>query len=481
MQHKPNPTGVQTPKPRASKAARRTALYRGGYLAAVTALAVALVIVVNLIAGQLPAHIREFDLTDNSLYEVTETSREFLSGLDKDVEIVVLAEEGAADERILKFLDNYAALSSRITVTEVDPVAHPTEAAAYEAQSNSLVVLCEETGKQEEISFNDIIVYGYDASYYYYGEQSFDAEGQLTAAVDYVTSDTGKQVYTVTGHGESDLPATITDAIDKVNFALDSVSPALNGGVPEDCDLLIANGPTTDLSESELELLEAYLDEGGQMILLLPEDYVDLPNWDALMNHYNLDLVEGYIADTSRYYPQLGSPFAICATLDLSSPITSAFDSNTLTLLTNSLGFVELAVGADEDVTVTPFMTTTADGYAVTLDGGQTQGTYLLGAVAERTGEDGERSGRLTVFGSTSFISESILANNSSFANQTIFMNAVTGGFDDVSNLSIPAKSLSMTYNTIANPNLWSSLYIFVLPIGILVVGLIFWTRRRKR
>ena len=68
MQHKPNPTGVQTPKPRASKAARRTALYRGGYLAAVTALAVALVIVVNLIAGQLPAHIREFDLTDNSLY-----------------------------------------------------------------------------------------------------------------------------------------------------------------------------------------------------------------------------------------------------------------------------------------------------------------------------------------------------------------------------------------------------------------------------
>ena len=305
--------------------------------------------------------------------------------------------------------------------------------------------------------------------------------GQLTSALDYVTNDAGKKVYTVTGHGESDLSATITDAIDKANFSLDAVSPALNGGVPEDCDLLIANGPTTDLSESERELLEAYLDGGGQMILLLPEDYVDLPNWDALMNRFNLDMVEGYIADTSRYYPQLGSPFAICATLDLSSPITSALSSDTLTLLTNSQGFVELTEGADESVTVTPFMTTTSDGYAVTLEGSQTQGTYLLGAVAERTGEDGETTGRLTVFGSTSFVAEDILAANPSIANQTIFMNAVTGGFDDVTNLSIPAKSLAMAYNTIANPNLWSSLYIIVLPIAILAAGLIFWTRRRKR
>ena len=76
---------------------------------------------------------------------------------------------------------------------------------------------------------------------------------------------------------------------------------------------------------------------------------------------------------------------------------------------------------------------------------------------------------------------EDILAANPSIANQTIFMNAVTGGFDDVTNLSIPAKSLSVAYNTIANPNLWSSLYIIVLPIGILAAGLIFWARRRKR
>ena len=34
-----------------------------------------------------------------------------LAGLDQDVEIVVLAEEDSTDERILKFLDRYTALS----------------------------------------------------------------------------------------------------------------------------------------------------------------------------------------------------------------------------------------------------------------------------------------------------------------------------------------------------------------------------------
>lgn len=89
--------------------------------------------------------------------------------------------------------------------------------------------------------------------------------------------------------------------------------------------------------------------------------------------------------------------------------------------------------------------------------------------------------GRLTVLGSTSFLDEEIISSNPSLANQTIFMNAVTVGFDDLSNLSIPAKSLSVTYNTIVNPGLWSTLYIVLLPIVVLVVGLVIWMRRRKQ
>ena len=59
-------------------------------------------------------------------------------------------------------------------------------------------------------------------------------------------------------------------------------------------------------------------------------------------------------------------------------------------------------------------------------------------------------------------------------------LNALTAGFDDVDNLSISPKSLAVTYNTIQNPGLWSTAYIIVLPIGILLCGFLFWLKRRK-
>lgn len=120
-------------------------LRQGGYLAATTAIVVAIVVFLNLIVGQLPTHLLEFDLSDKQLYTVTDTSKEFLAGLDKDVEIVVLAEESNVDERIAKFLDNYAALSSHNllklltaqTQAEADAAAQAEEAEAETAEESS--------------------------------------------------------------------------------------------------------------------------------------------------------------------------------------------------------------------------------------------------------------------------------------------------------------------------------------------------------
>lgn len=481
--HKPNQPSAHT----------RRAWKRGGYLAGMTALAVVLVILVNLIAGQLPSNLREFDLTDNSLYAVSDTSREFLAGLEEDVEIVVLAQEGAVDQRIEKFLYNYAACSDHITLTALDPVAYPSQASAYDADEDSLVVTCAATGKERVISFSELITYTVDMNSFSYVEDTFDADGQLTSAIDYVTGDTQKLLYTLTGHGEADLPSAITDAIEKANLSLSSVSVLTNGGVPEDCDLLIVNGPTSDLSADEVTMFQNYLSSGGQMILLLAQSDASLPNWEGFLYDCGLEVAEGYIADLSQYFPQFGSPFYLYATLSTYTDLCEGCDANSVTYLANSRGFTQTAESQSEDaaVTVTPFMTTSDNAYAVTEDG-QVQGSYLLGAVCTWTSNESDETtdettdetaagGRLTVFGSTSFLDGEILASNPSLANETIFMNGVTCGFDDLSNLSIPAKSLSVTYNTIPNPGLWSTLYTAVLPIAVLVLGLAVWLRRRKR
>lgn len=157
------------------------------------------------------------------------------------------------------------------------------------------------------------------------------------------------------------------------------------------------------------------------ILLITIPTLTSLPNWEGLLESRGLKLVDGYIADPGSYYSQLGSAFAICGVLSTYSPVTDGCDSDSLTLFTNSRGFEALDPGTDEDWTITTFLSTTGQGLAVTEDDQQTQGTYILGAVA-----DGSDGGRLTVFGSSSLLNGQIISQNPSLVNQTLFMDAPT-------------------------------------------------------
>lgn len=455
-------------------------LLKNGYWAGVTVVVVAIVVLLNLIVGQLPSYLREFDITSNNLYTISDTSVEFLSALDKDVEIVVVAEENAMDGRILKFLERYAALSSHVKITEVDPVAHPAAAAQYGVAANHLIVICADTGKQETIAFDEIITIDMSA-YFYTGqlqESEFDAEGQLISALTYVTAEVDKMVYTTTDHGELDLPAQLTSSMDKANLKTGTLSLLKDGGIPEDCSLLLANCPEKDLADDELALIQSYLAGGGQVFIILSSDETSLHNWEKLMGEYGLTMADGYIADMDRYYQQFNSPFAIYPVVSGESEVTSSLSDRDLVLLMNARGILQTAPARDT-ITVTPFLTTSENAYAVTADNSQIQGDYLLGAAA--TESVGDKTARLTVLSAASITDGDLLSSYSNTANADIFINAATAGFTEGNHISIPAKSLTITYNTVPSAGMWGTLFMIVLPLCVLLLGVVHWMGRRKR
>lgn len=449
---------------------------RKGVTSAVTVVVVvAIAVVANLVVGQLPSNLTERDLTDNSLYTVSDTSVEYLAELSTPVEVVVMARESDVDERITKFLHNYAALSDQITLTFIDPVEHPSALEEYDTSVNTVVVLSSETGKQRAISFDDMLVPDY-MSYYYYGTVSyteFDADGQMTSAVDYVTSENSHVIYLAENHGEQSLGSSVTDAIDKANLTTDTVSLLLDGGVPEDCSLLLFNQPSTDLSADEVELVEDYLEQGGQVMILL--NRTDLSNFNQILSDYGLTMAQGYIGDAANYYVQYGS-FYFSGTLSCSNEITSDFDSDDLSLLYGAHGMTE-STPIRDTIEVDAFLTTTEQGYS---DATGETGTYILGAVATEEIDD-ETTARLTVFTTESVVDDEIITYNPSMINLDLFANALTAGFEDISSISIPAKSLEITYNTFTNAGLWSTLYLAVIPLVTLIGGLIYWMNRRKK
>ena len=476
-----------------------TGTRRGAYSVGLTVLVLAVVIVFNLVVGQIPEAFRNIDVSSTKIYDISDTTTDLLDGLEKDVDMKVLAVKDETDERITTFLSKYAALSDRIHVEWIDPVIHPSALTDYDAAENTIVISCEDTGKTTNVSFNDILVMD-EYSYYYYGTASyteFDGEGQLTSAVNYVTNDVERTVYQTTGHGEGTLSSTVTDLMEKNSYTLSELNLLMTASIPEDCDLLLMYAPASDLSEDEVQMLTDYLGSGGKLMILLGDtSSADLPNLEGILNTYGIQAADGYIADPARCYQN--NPYYIFPELSVYGDMADGITSQ-MVLLTNTHGMT-LTDPERDTIAVTSFMSSSDQSYAVTEDA-QQQGAYVLGAAAtetistadtetgtetaDETDSTAEDSGeamesRLTVISAASLIDQSITDTFPQLENTQLFMNAVTANFEGVQNLSIEAKSLGVEYNTVQHAGLFSLLMIFGIPAVVLIGGFVVWFRRRR-
>ena len=484
---------------------RTSGTRNGSYSVGLTVVVIAIVIVLNLVIGQLPESLRNLDVSSTRIYEISDTTTDLLDSLDEDVDMTVLAVRDDTDDRITTFLSKYEALSDHINIEWVDPVLHPSALTEYDTSENTIVISCEATGKSTTVSFDDILVPDM-YSYYYYGSTDyteFDGEGQLTSAVNYVTSDVEKTIYQTTGHGEGTLSTTITDLMDQNNYNLSEINLLMTTSIPEDCDLLLMYEPATDLSDDEMEMLRNYLADGGKVMILLGDtNATELPNLETVLEEYGMQAADGYIADPQRCYQ--GNYYYIFPELSVSGDMADGISSE-MVLLTNTHG-MNLIDPARDTITTTGFMSSSDGAYAVT-ETTQQQGEYTLGAVAEETvsssdddadtdssGEDAEEASddssadtasdevtsRLTVISAGSLIDSQITDTFTQLENTRVFMNAVTANFDGVQNISVEPKSLQVEYNTVQYAGLFSLLVIFGIPAAVLIGGFVVWFRRRK-
>ena len=456
---------------------------KGSYSIAVTAVVIAIIFVLNLFVRRLPENIRQIDISDTSIYEISSTTKKLVKNLDYDIKLYVLADKSETDDRIKNFISKYAGQSDKISVEWIDPVLHPSILTKYNAEENSIVVSCAKTDRQTTVSFDDILA---GSSSYYRttsAATSFDGDGQLTSSLNYVTSSKEYKAYYTTGHGETDLSTSVTDLMEKSRVSSEVLNLLSSTSIPDDCDLLIMNGPTSDLTDDEIKVLQNYMNNGGKIICLLAYTDKSMSHLYGFLKDYGMTVSDGYIADTERCYQ--GNYYYLIPNVTASGDMASGMTSNSV-LLVNSKGLT-VSDPDDDSITTESFMTTSKNGYDIT-EKGQTQGTYTLGATAEQTvsvknkdGDEEDTESRLTVYGSNMLIDEQLTSSFSNLENLTLFMNSVTSSLDDADNISIASKSLEVTYNSIAYPGFFSILIIFVIPLALLAGGFIIWFRRRRR
>lgn len=470
----------------------------GSYSVGLIAVAICIVIVINMIVGQLPESVRSIDISDNRIYEISDVSKEILDELSQEITFTIYAEKSGADEMIKTFVEKYADLSKKIRVEWVDPVLHPGELEEKGVSEDTILVECAETGKSTTVAFTDILVID-EYTYYMTGDSSatqFDGEGQFTAAVNYVTSDVAKKIYYTSGHGEYTFSTSVYDLLDKNNYEGEELNLLMATEIPSDCDLLFMYAPEKDLTTDEVTMVKDYMAAGGDVMILLGTMDGDTENLDSLLSEYGIIREDGYIADMQRCYQ--GNYYYIFPELFSTAGITDGLSSD-MVLLIDAQGMT-LGDPARDTITVDGFMATSEDAYAVT-EKGQEQGTFTIGALAiekntmksaesadGETDEDPDTSeeaaetveSRLTVISAETLIDSGVTDSFTSLDNLDLFINAVSANFDGVQNVAIEPKSLEVTYNTMRYAGLISLGVIFGIPAIFLIYGFLIWWKRRK-
>ena len=463
---------------------QKNAMRGGAYSVVITAVVLAILVAVNVFFSALPASSTEYDISASKLYSVTSNTRSVVSALTEDVTIYWIVQAGEEDAVIEKLLDRYESLSDHITVEKRNPDVYPTFAEQYTdgtVYNNSLVVECGDRSRY--ISNTDI--YLTDASLYSYSySTSFDGEGAITSAIDYVTNPDQPVVYALTGHGEEDLPATFADSLEKENITVEELSLLNTDEIPEDAACLIVYAPQSDISEAERILLEDYVAGGGKLLVMAgPVEDADLTNFYALLEPYGITAAEGIVVEGDREHYAFSTPAILMPDLADSDITTPLAEEGYYVILPLAVGLEmgENTTGA----TVTSLLTTSdaafskPDGYDMTSyekEDGDLDGPFALAVDAAYS-----NGGELIWVSSSAYLDDMYNAYSSG-ANVNFTMNALSQLIGESEAMSIRAKSLNYNYLTISDSvsGLLQVLMIGVIPLTFLGAGITVVVRRRR-
>ena len=457
----------------------------GSYSAVLIAIVVVIAVVVNLIASALPSGIQSVDLSAGKIYSMGEQTEKILDGLKDPVTITVFSSKESTEDSLVKLLKHYDD-HNKVSVKYVDPVLNPSAAAEYSNLTpGSVVVKC--GTREQTINAGDIYVSDY-ASYYSTGNvtTTFDGEGQITSAIQYVTSTTLPKMYMVTGHGESALSSVVAGLVTKQNVETGQLNLMTSDSIPEDCSCLLINTPTSDYSAEEAKRIIDYLDNGGKALIIEYYSEDTLENFQSVLNAYGLKTEDGIVMETANHYYQY--PMYVIPEIASSEVTGDLASANVNILMPNALGLIS----SDRDgVTVTPLLQTSSGAYLKKVTDGQLSSTakedgdetdqFMLAALAAK---DAEGTGKLIVISSSSLIDDSV-TQSFSLGNLDFFTGCVSylTADDGVERVSIDAKKMTADSITVSSFQAlaWGAVFVVLLPLAILAFGLIIWLRRRKK
>ena len=463
---------------------KKNIAFKGGsYAIVLTCIVLALLVVVNLLANALPASLTKLDISASKLYSITSNTKAVVNALEQDVTIYWVVQSGQEDDVIDNLLAKYDSLSDHIDVVKKNPDVYPAFAKQYTDEAvnnNSLIVVSGE--KYRYVPYSDIYV-SQGSAYSYSYTTSFDGEGAITSAIDYVVSTELPIVYTLEGHGEADLPETFADQLEKENIETKSLSLLTVDEIPEDAAALMIYAPASDLSAEEAKTLSEYVKSGGKLLALAgPVADRELTNLYGILSDYGVTAAQGIVSEGDREHYAFQAPYVLLPDLADSNITAPLAEKKYMAIIPIAAG---LQLSSDSEAVSLLNTTDSAysklAGYKQTSyekEEGDIDGPFSLGVDIQD-----HSSGRILFF-SSSYLLDDMYNAYSSGANDDLVMNALSALMGDRQAMSIRSKSLNYNYLTISESvaSLIKLVMIGLVPLCYLAMGVAtVWDRRRMQ
>lgn len=485
---------------------RRRRLLTGTNVLVAVLLAALLTAMVNGIAAR---YYTRWDVSRKGYYELSDKSRGLVAGLEGAVRVLVFFQRSHQHyEDVKALLKEYTYAASRndgltFDVEFIDPDRDLARVRAvardYEVDEPNIVVF-ESAGRRKYVEADAVTEYDtrLEGGVIKRTLKAFAGEQVFSSALHTVMQPVKPVVYFLAGHGERDIDdysetlgySGIARVLRRDNLEVRALVPAAEGGLPDDCDLLVIAGPVQQLSQREKDLIAAYLAGHGRVLAMID------PGTDP-----------GLAALFGAWGVRLGREVVVGMTMTGRELVVTNFGEHPVTdnlrnvvamfyrpRVVEALSLANGDAGAAEDrARVSELASNTAAGWAEADlkqypprfdEGVDRRGPVSLAVAVEKgslSGLDVEiEPTRLVVIGGSAFVSNGALKTGVG-GNVDFFMNAVNWLLERETLLAIAARSPGIIEHGLSRGRI-QLLFLLtsaLVPAAVALVGLVIWWKRR--
>lgn len=436
-----------------------------------TIAALGIVIAVNFIVFN---NSYRWDLTEDKTNTLTDQTLDTLSSLPEPVTAQAFYSTRYPTTTAAKLLDSYKFYSKgKFTYEFIDPEANPLAAQTANVTRDGTIVLT--MGSQsEQITYAD--------------EQS------LTGALVRLINPGKRSVYFLTGHGEYDPAGTdefsysqAVTTLTAKNYVINTINLLSTPSIPEDAKVIVIAGPRKPISQSEMDLIKVFMENGGSLIVLYePSPLTDFGNSiDPLASYLTTDWGIEFDNDVI-IDPNVNPPLIAVANAYDEHPITNKMMQMASIFPTaRSLHQASLP----ENITQTNLVWVASSAWGETDFNSIEQNrvtadsdTDLMGPVSLAIAANNQLSNaRLLALGDADFATNQFFTQ---YGNSDFFINAIDWAAEQESIINLTPKQPVSRY--MAPPSLIVQgvillLTVFIIPGLVLVGGIVAFILRKRR